>query len=87
MDINTALGTSIMAFILGMLIGVSLGYVLWAEKDRQKGILYRKTSDDRLYVLENGPYAVHRKATDDRLDTLENDSVAEQERRAGDESE
>jgi hypothetical protein len=33
MNITAALGTSIMAFVLGMLIGTSLGYVIWAEKE------------------------------------------------------
>ena len=36
MDITTALWTSILAFFLGISIGISLGYVIWAEKDRQK---------------------------------------------------
>lgn len=85
MDISTALGTSILAFILGMLLGISLGYVIWAEKDRQNTITFRKTSDDRLTILENGPFAKHRKATDKRLDVLENDSATEQQRRADDE--
>ncbi len=35
-DITTALGSSIMAFILGMFIGVALGYIIWADRENQK---------------------------------------------------
>ncbi len=35
-DINTALGSSIMAFILGVLIGISLGYIIWADRENRK---------------------------------------------------
>lgn len=30
-DITTALGSSIMAFILGVLIGIALGYIIWSD--------------------------------------------------------
>lgn len=33
MNITMALGTSIMAFVLGVLIGTSLGYLIWADKN------------------------------------------------------
>lgn len=32
-NITMALSTSIMAFILGVLIGTSLGYLIWADRD------------------------------------------------------
>lgn len=51
MDITLALGTSIMAFVLGVLIGTSLGYLIWAEKDAQNNIT-NKTTNDRLTALE-----------------------------------
>lgn len=31
-QITTALGSSIMAFILGMLIGIALGYIIWSDR-------------------------------------------------------
>lgn len=31
LDIHTALGSSLMAFVLGMLIGIALGYIIWAD--------------------------------------------------------
>lgn len=31
-EITTALGTSIMAFVLGMMIGFALGYIIWSDK-------------------------------------------------------
>lgn len=86
MDVTTALGTSILAFILGVLIGISLGYVLWAEKDRQRSVTFRTTSDDRLTVLESGSDTKYHQAADDRLDALEKDSIAEKKRRGKDES-
>jgi hypothetical protein len=32
-EVMTVLGSSILAFVLGVLIGVSLGYMVWAVKD------------------------------------------------------
>lgn len=32
-DAVTILGSSVLAFILGVLIGISLGYLIWADKD------------------------------------------------------
>ena len=37
-DITTALGSSIMAFILGVLIGVALGYIIWADREESKSL-------------------------------------------------
>lgn len=51
-DITVALGTSILAFILGMLIGISLGYVLWAENGRQKLIENIEDHNKRLNIVE-----------------------------------
>ena len=35
-ELTTALGSSIMAFILGMLIGIALGYIIFADKRDRK---------------------------------------------------
>jgi hypothetical protein len=35
LDAVSILGSSVLAFILGVLIGVSLGYLIWAAKDEQ----------------------------------------------------
>lgn len=44
MDIFTALGSSIMAFVLGVLIGIALGYIIWADEKSCK----RKRDSDEL---------------------------------------
>lgn len=75
LNITAALGTSIMAFILGMFIGVSLGYVLWAEKGRQISIADRVKNDARLDTLEKNS---------DRLDALEKDSDSKKRKRGND---
>lgn len=31
LEITTALGTSILAFIMGLMIGIALGYILWTD--------------------------------------------------------
>lgn len=36
LEVTTALGSSIMAFILGVLIGVAMGYIIWADRESQK---------------------------------------------------
>lgn len=36
LDVFTALGDSILAFFLGVLIGVSLGYIIWADGEIRK---------------------------------------------------
>lgn len=35
LEIMTILGSSLLAFILGVLLGVSLGYLIWAARDEQ----------------------------------------------------
>jgi len=52
MNITAALGTSLMAFVLGMLIGTSLGYLIWADKTTQQNDLNHQITNDRLDVLE-----------------------------------
>lgn len=32
MEVLTIFGSSVLAFILGVFIGVSLGYMIWADK-------------------------------------------------------
>lgn len=65
MDITTALGSSIMAFLLGMLIGFSLGYVRWAEKNLPKGERGRKRVDNPLILLKKKPPIKQQKRGDD----------------------
>jgi hypothetical protein len=65
MNITAALGTSLMAFILGVLIGFSLGYVRWAEKNLPKGERGRKRVDNPLILLKKKPPAKQQKRGDD----------------------
>lgn len=80
-NVTTALGSSIMGFVLGLLIGISLGYLIWAESDRKDTAEKHKISDSRLDSLERT-----RKKSNQRLNILESDSFTEQQRRADDES-
>lgn len=48
-NVTTALGTSIMAFVLGVLIGVSLGYILW---ERESPTLDQKIIKEQLKALK-----------------------------------
>ncbi len=70
-DINTALGSSIMAFVLGVFIGIALGYIIWADREGRKAI---KTRLDSLEIGSKGQKESDRKdrkTSDDRLTSLE----------------
>lgn len=36
MNVPIALGTSMLAFIVGVLLGISLGYIIWADSQDRK---------------------------------------------------
>lgn len=65
MNITAALGTSIMAFFLGVLIGFSLGYVRWAEKNLPKGERGRKRVDNPLILLKKKSLTEQQRRGDD----------------------
>ena len=51
MEITHVLGSSIMAFVLGVFIGIALGYIIWADREDRKDAArldnYKKTMRER----------------------------------------
>jgi hypothetical protein len=86
-NITTALGSSIMAFVLGMLIGIALGYIIWADRKDQKATKKRVTAleDDSVLNIEStrvqdATNLKDRDATHGRLDSLEGDALKKKQR-------